>query len=95
MGADFFEQIASFFVRQGLDELLFGGGQDTLQADDDQIADQVSLDVFRPPAQVLLREVRNPFADCRLNLALGLHFDIISLRALVALVRAAPDVHLD
>ena len=42
--AHLFEQVPSFFMRECLDELLFGRRQDTLQTNDDEIADQMGVD---------------------------------------------------
>ena len=41
LGADLFEQISAFLGRERLDQLFFGRRQDALEADQEEIADQV------------------------------------------------------
>jgi hypothetical protein len=42
---------------------LFGRGQDALEADHQEVAEQVGADVLGPPAHVFLFEAAHPFAD--------------------------------
>ena len=51
-----FEQVPALLGRQRLDQVLLGRGQDALEADDEQVADQVGVDVLGPAAHVFLLE---------------------------------------
>ena len=73
MGADLLEKVAAFFGREGFDQMLFGGGEDTLEADDDEIVDEVGVDVLGAAAHVLLFEAAHAFGDGALDFALGHH----------------------
>jgi hypothetical protein len=53
--------------------LLFGFGQNTLQANYNQIADQVRTDVLGATAHLLLLKARDSCADGRFNFAVSLH----------------------
>jgi hypothetical protein len=64
------EQIPAFFSGQRADEMLLGRGEHSLQAHDEQIADQVRSNVLGPAAHVLLLEARNPIADRGFDFAL-------------------------
>ena len=63
MGPYLLEQVSPLFGRQRLDQVLFGGGQDALEANHDKIIDQVRVDIFGPAAHVLLLEAAHPLAD--------------------------------
>jgi hypothetical protein len=67
------EQVPPLLGRQGLDQLLFGRRQNPLEADHEQVADQVGVDVLGPPAHVVLLEARDPFADGRFDLSQRFH----------------------
>jgi hypothetical protein len=56
--------------------LLFGGSQDALEADHEEVDDRVGVDVLGPPAHVLLLEARDPLADGGLDLPLRFHGDL-------------------
>lgn len=75
VGPYLFEQVPSFLLRERLDQVLFGGGQDTLEADHEEAADQVGADVFGTAAHVFLLEAAHSFADGGFDLALGFHRD--------------------
>jgi hypothetical protein len=53
--------------------VLFGRGQHALEADHQQVADQVGMDVLGPPAHIVLFEAADPFADCGFDFSLGFH----------------------
>jgi hypothetical protein len=63
MGPYLFEDVSSFLSRQRLDQLLLGRRQDTLEPDDEEIADPVAANVLGSPAHVFLFEARDPCAD--------------------------------
>jgi hypothetical protein len=48
MGAYLFEQVSALLGRERLDQLLFGGGQDALEADHEEIIDQMGVNVLGP-----------------------------------------------
>ena len=56
-----------------MNELLFRLGQHALQADNEQIAEQVGVDLLGPPAHVLLLKARDPLTNGSLDLSLRLH----------------------
>ena len=66
------EQVSPLFGRE-FGELLFGGCQQTLEPDDDEIAEQVGVNVLGASAPVFLLEATDPFADRGLDFSLGLH----------------------
>src|SRR5205814_1594757 len=70
------EKVSTLLSGQRLDQLLLGSGQDALKAHYEQIADQVGVNIFGPPAHVFLLEASHPVADGGLNFALGFHADI-------------------
>jgi hypothetical protein len=41
MGPNLLEQVPALLGRERLDQVLFGRGQDTLEADDEEITDQM------------------------------------------------------
>ena len=63
VGADLLEQVAALFAGEGFDELLFGGGEDALEADDQQVVDEMGADVAGAAAHVFLLEAAHAFAD--------------------------------
>ena len=73
LGPDLFEQVPPLLGRERLDQLLFGRGQDALEADHEQITDQVGVDVLGAAAHVILFEVAHPFANGGFDFALGFH----------------------
>jgi len=52
-------------------QLLFGGRQQALEADDQEVADQVVADVLGASAPVFLLKVADPFADGSLDFSLS------------------------
>ena len=44
MGPYFFQQVPPLFGRKRLDQMLLGCNQDTLETDDEEIAEQVGMD---------------------------------------------------
>ena len=73
MGPYLFEQVSSFLSWERLDQLLFGRRQDTLEADHEQITDQVGAKVLGSPAHVFPFEARHPFADSGFDFSLCFH----------------------
>src|SRR5690242_9831618 len=73
MGAHLLEQVSPLLGRQRLDQLLLGRGQDALEADDEEFADQVGVDLLGTPAHVFLLEIAHPLADGGFDLSLRLH----------------------
>src|SRR5436190_1573967 len=55
------------------DELAVGRGQHALEADNEQIAKQVGVNVLGPTAHVFLLEAGHPFADGGLDFSLAFH----------------------
>ena len=47
----------------GLDQLPFGHGQSTQNADHQEVFDEVYADLLRPPSQIVLLKANNPLAD--------------------------------
>ena len=76
MGPHLFEQVPPLLGRERLDQMLFGRGQDALEADHEKIIDQVCVDVFGPPAHVLLLEATDPFTDGGFDFPLRFHGDL-------------------
>ena len=76
MGPDLLEQVPPLLGRERLDEVLFGGGQDALEPDHDQVVDQVRVDVLGSAAHVFLFETAHALADGSLDLALRLQSDL-------------------
>ena len=65
-----------FSAGQRLDQMLLGRGQDALQADHEEIIDQVGANVLGPASHIFLLEARDPFADGGFDFALGFHVDL-------------------
>lgn len=68
-----FQQVAALVGRKRLREVLFGGGQDTLEPDDNEIAYEVGMDVFRTASHVVLLKTAHSVADGGFDFALSLH----------------------
>src|SRR5438045_1966174 len=73
MGPHLLEKIPSLLRRQGLHEVLFRRGQDTLKTDHQQIIDQVRVNVLGPAPHVILLEAAKPLADGCFDLSLAFH----------------------
>jgi hypothetical protein len=56
--------------------VLFGGSQDALKADKDNVVDQVGANVLGTPAHVFLPKATDPFGDGRFDFSLRFHGDI-------------------
>ena len=52
-----------FLGRERLDQLLFGGGQNALKADHEEITEQVGVNVLGTPAHVVLLKATNSFTN--------------------------------
>ncbi len=65
-----------FSAAMRLDQLLFSRGQHALEADHEEITDQVGVNVPGPPAHVLLFKASDDFANGGFDLALGFHRDL-------------------
>ncbi len=76
MRPDLFDQVSSLLGWERLDQLLFGSGQNALEADHEQIAGQMGVNVLRPPAHILLLEATDAFADSGFDFTLGFHSNI-------------------
>jgi hypothetical protein len=73
VGADLFQEVSPLLGRERFDQLLFGHSQDPFEANNDQIADHVSVDVFWASAHVILFEAGDSFTDGCFHLSLCLH----------------------
>ena len=71
-----FEKVPSLLGRKRLDQVLFGGCQNALEPDNEEISDQVSVNVLGSPPHVFLLKATDPFADSGLNFSLGFHGNI-------------------
>ena len=68
-----FKEVSSLLGGQRLDQVLFGRGQDALEADKENFVDQMRADVLRAPAHVFLRKSTDPFTDGGFDFALRSH----------------------
>ena len=75
-----FDQMRSYLLEQippllgrEFGKLLLGGRQQTLEPDDDEIAEKVGVNVLGASASVFLLKATDPFADGGLDLSLGFH----------------------
>ena len=68
-------------------EMLFCRRQDALEADDKQIADQVSVNVLGSPAHVILFKAADPVANGGFDLSLCLHVRTHRLRTSKSICR--------
>ena len=66
------EQVPPLRVER-LDQVLFGCGQNALEAHDEEIAEQVGVDVIGASAHVIVLEATDCFADGGLDLSVGFH----------------------
>ena len=66
-----FEKVSPFLSCHRLDELLFGGGRDLPEADEDEIADHVRVNFLGPPPHVLLLESGDSFTDGGFDVSLS------------------------
>jgi hypothetical protein len=55
---------------------LFGRGQDALEADHEQVADEMGADILGSPAHLVLLKVADAFADSGFDFTLGFHDDL-------------------
>jgi hypothetical protein len=63
MGPYLFEQVPALFGGEGLHQVLFGRCQDALEADNEEIPEQVGVNVFGTAAHVILLKAAHPLAD--------------------------------
>ena len=73
LGPDLFEQVPALFGRKRLDEVLFGRGQYTLEADHEQVTDQMGLNVLGAPAHEFLLKATDSLGNGGFDFALRLH----------------------
>src|SRR5580693_10732832 len=73
MGPYLLEQVPPL-LRRKFGQLLFGGSQQTLQADNDEIAVQIGVNILGATASVLLFKASDPLTDGGLDFSLGFHF---------------------
>src|SRR5713226_7900722 len=73
MGANLFEQVSPFLGGERFDQVLLGGGQNTLKADHQEVAEQVRVDVFGSPAHVILLKATDSLANGSFDFALSFH----------------------
>ena len=73
MVSHLFEQVPPFLGWEGLDQMLFGGGQDALKTPQYTIIEKVCVDVLGASAHVFLFEATSPFADGGFNFPLRFH----------------------
>src|SRR6266849_8027391 len=71
-----FEQVPPLLGRERLDQVLFGRRQNALEADNEQIGDQVSVNVLGSPTHVFLLKATDPFADSGFDFSLGFHGNV-------------------
>ena len=70
------EQIPSSLRRKRLGQLPFGRSQHALEADDEEIANQMGVNVFRSSPHVLLLEAADPVANGGFDFSLRFHNDL-------------------
>jgi len=73
LGSHLFEQVTALFVRQRLDQMLFGRGKHTLEPHDNEVIDQVRTNVLGPPAHVILLETAHAIRNSAFDFALRFH----------------------
>ncbi len=54
--ANLLKEISSPLRREGRDQMLFGGGEDSLEADHEKVINEMSADVFGAASHVFLLE---------------------------------------
>ena len=57
------DEVPAFIRRQGLGELSFGERQNVEYADQQEVFDEVRLNLFRPPSQILFLKANDSIAD--------------------------------
>jgi len=82
LGSYLLQQVATLLSRKRLHQVLLGSGQNTLQANHDQVADQVGMNVLGAAAHEFLLKPRHSLADGRFDLSLRFHADRESLAQL-------------
>ena len=75
MGAHLLEQVPSLLGRKRLDQLLLGGGQNALQADHEEIAQQMGVNVLRAPAHVVLLKTTDSLRNSGFHFSDRSHLD--------------------
>ena len=73
MGPYLFEQVPALFRGEGLDQVLFGRCQDALEADHEEIPEQVGVHVLGTSAHVILLKAAHPLANSGFYFPLCLH----------------------
>ena len=71
LGPDLFEQVPALFTWKRLDQVLFSRGQYTLEADHEQIADQMSLYILGAPSHEFLFKATDPLGNGGFDFSLG------------------------
>ena len=61
--------------------MLFGGSQDALKADKDNVVELMGANALGSPPHVFLLEAADPFADGGFNFPLGFHGDLEIVRS--------------
>ena len=69
------QQVTTLLSRKRFHQVLLGSGQYTLQADHDQVTDQMRANVLWPTTHELLLEPRHSLANRRFDLSLRFHAD--------------------
>jgi hypothetical protein len=70
MRANLLEQVSALLGWERLDQLLFGGRQDALETDHDEIAQQMRVYVLGTPAHEVLFKATDPLANGGFDLPL-------------------------
>ena len=78
MGPYLLQQVQPLFGGKRLDQVLLGCGQNALETHDEEIAQQVSVNVFGPPAHVILPEATDSLADGSFDLSPCFHGNTLS-----------------
>jgi hypothetical protein len=73
MGPHLLEKVPPLIGRQRLHQVLFSRGQNAREADRDEVADEVRVNVLGPSAHVVLFEAVDRLADGGFELTLGFH----------------------
>jgi hypothetical protein len=71
-----FDQVPPFLGRERLDQVLFGRRQNALEADNEEIGNQVSVNVLGSPTHVFLLKATDPFANGAFDFSLGFHGNV-------------------
>lgn len=67
VGSNLFQKIPPFFRREGLNQVLLGGGENPLQTNYEELADQVRTNILRPPTHELLLKPSDSLTNGRLD----------------------------